>query len=102
MPRSYRFIVSGKVQGVGFRHAVMRKACVLGLSGWVRNRSDGQVDGQVASDDLTSLEEFHRFLAQGPASAVVSKVSWLPSALAGGAGFRILESQAPDGDVGPR
>jgi len=39
-----RFIVRGRVQGVGFRWFVEREAHVLGISGWVRNNSDGSVD----------------------------------------------------------
>ena len=36
--------VHGRVQGVGFRYALMAQAEMLGLAGWVRNRRDGTVD----------------------------------------------------------
>jgi acylphosphatase len=39
-----RIIFSGRVQGVGFRWHVQRTAQDLGISGWVRNRSDGTVE----------------------------------------------------------
>src|SRR5258707_12691029 len=39
-----RFLVRGRVQGVGFRWFVEREAHILGIAGWVRNRSDGTVE----------------------------------------------------------
>jgi acylphosphatase len=59
MPSSYRFVVTGRVQGVGFRAATRRKAQSLGLTGWVRNRNDGAVEGVASSRDAKSLESFH-------------------------------------------
>jgi acylphosphatase len=42
--RVVRIAVRGRVQGVGFRDWVMRRARALELAGWVRNRSDGSVE----------------------------------------------------------
>jgi acylphosphatase len=42
--RVVRIAVRGRVQGVGFRDWVMRRAGALELAGWVRNRSDGSVE----------------------------------------------------------
>ena len=39
-----RFLVRGRVQGVGFRWFVEREAHVLGIAGWVRNNADGSVE----------------------------------------------------------
>ena len=39
-----RYMVSGRVQGVGFRWFVEREAAVLGITGWVRNRENGSVE----------------------------------------------------------
>lgn len=63
--KRFRFLVSGRVQGVGFRYFVCHTAGNLDLVGWVRNLSDGRVDGEVQgeSDALTSLMEK---LRQGP------------------------------------
>ncbi len=40
----------GRVQGVGFRYHATYKARLLGLTGWVRNRSDGSVEMEVQGD----------------------------------------------------
>ena len=39
-----RFVVRGRVQGVGFRWFVEREAHALGVAGWVRNNADGSVE----------------------------------------------------------
>lgn len=75
MQPSYRFVVTGRVQGVGFRAAAQRKALFLGLSGWVRNRSDGAVEG-LAGGNSSDLERFREFLHQGPPAAHVTDVQW--------------------------
>ena len=46
-----RFVVTGRVQGVGFRWFVKAEARPLGLTGWVRNREDGAVEGEVEGRD---------------------------------------------------
>ena len=68
-----RFIVRGRVQGVGFRWFVEREAHVLGISGWVRNNSDGSVEvlGQGSRDQLLG---FRSRLRQGPRAARVDDV----------------------------
>lgn len=73
-----RFVVHGRVQGVGFRLATQRAAVALALAGWVSNRSDGAVEG-VATGRAESLSAFRRWLAQGPPAAQVTAVDWLPS-----------------------
>lgn len=90
MPPAYRFEISGRVQGVGFRQATMGKALVLGLRGWVRNRDDGGVEGCVAGDDDDALAEFQRFLGHGPVAAVVDVLQWQPTAPFDDSGFRLL------------
>jgi acylphosphatase len=70
---STRFLVSGLVQGVGFRWFVARHARSLGLTGYARNLADGRVEVIVNGPDetLTALE---RLLQQGPANAQVERV----------------------------
>jgi acylphosphatase len=82
MQQSYRFTVTGRVQGVGFREAARRKAIALGLGGWVRNREDGGVEGQVTGGSVADLETFRGWLAIGPPSAQVSAVEWQTGAAA--------------------
>lgn len=45
-----RFVATGRVQGIGYRWFVRDTAERLGLMGWVRNREDGSVDGEVEGD----------------------------------------------------
>lgn len=89
---SYRFLVSGTVQGVGFRRACMEEALALGLNGWARNREDGCVEGQVDGEETQRLEKFRAFLWRGPAVATVDHLEWEPSKPSGESGFRILHS----------
>jgi len=53
-----RFVVTGRVQGVGFRWFVKAEAVPLELTGWIRNRSDGAVEGEVEGreDAIDALE----------------------------------------------
>lgn len=68
-----RYLVRGRVQGVGFRWFVARAARKLGLSGHVRNLPDGGVE-VVASGEPAELEHLARELAKGPPGAAVAGV----------------------------
>ena len=65
--------VVGKVQGVGFRWFVCDRAASLGLAGWVRNTSDGDVE-VAASGDASELEAITRMVGRGPSAARVDAV----------------------------
>ncbi len=67
-------IIEGRVQGVGFRAFVLRKASELKLTGWVRNRWDGSVE-VVAEGERSQLDQLLAALHQGPRSAVVTQVT---------------------------
>lgn len=79
MASCYRFIVSGRVQGVYFRQSTQQRASELGLSGWVRNLADGRVEG-LASGQEQALSQLLTWLRRGPAQAQVESVTWLPDA----------------------
>ncbi len=68
-----RFVVRGRVQGVGFRWFVAREAHLLGVAGWVRNKSDGSVEvmAQGTSEQLAGL---HGRLREGPRASRVDEV----------------------------
>jgi acylphosphatase len=68
-----RFIVTGRVQGVGYRYFVMREADALGITGFARNLPDGSVE-VVSEGSAGALEIFAGRLAQGPAFAAVESV----------------------------
>lgn len=68
-----RWVVRGRVQGVGFRWFVWREAERLGLSGIARNLPDGSVE-VVAAGTEAAIAELERSLAQGPAAARVERV----------------------------
>jgi acylphosphatase len=68
-----RFLVRGRVQGVGFRWFVEREAHILGIAGWVRNNADGSVEvlAQGTRDQISGL---HSRLREGPRAARVDAV----------------------------
>lgn len=84
-----RFVVRGRVQGVGFRWFVEREAHMLGIAGWVRNNHDGSVEvlAQGTRDQLSGL---HGRLREGPRAARVDAVEVSDaSAVDGLSSFRI-------------
>lgn len=76
MRESYRFVVTGRVQGVFFRQSAREQAIALGLHGWVSNRADGAVEGVVTGVDPRALEQFRDWLQRGPERAQVKTLSW--------------------------
>ena len=68
-----RFVVRGRVQGVGFRWFVEREAHVLGVSGWVRNNADGSVE-VLAQGTRAQLLGLRSRLRQGPRAARVDDI----------------------------
>jgi acylphosphatase len=81
-----RVVVSGRVQGVGFRAAVSRHARTRGVAGWVRNLPTGQVEA-VFEGDETAVEGMVRFCGDGPLGAVVEEVAVADESPVGETGF---------------
>lgn len=71
---TWRFVVEGRVQGVGFRWFVLRHARDLGLGGFVRNLPDGSVE-IVAAGPPAAIDQLAAYLADGPAAARVARVT---------------------------
>lgn len=86
MRQSYRFVVTGRVQGVWFRQSTRQRAADLGLDGWVRNRMDGAVEGLACGADPAALDQLREWLTHGPPKARVDLLEWQvcePSAVLG-------------------
>ena len=80
--------VSGRVQGVSFRDATRRQAEQLGLSGWVRNTQDGQVEA-VFEGDADTVRQMIDWCESGPSSADVEDVSVENEQPEGFSGFEV-------------
>jgi acylphosphatase len=68
-----RFVLTGRVQGVGFRFFAESAARHEGLTGWVRNRPDGSVE-VFAEGDQESVLRFEGKLRRGPPGAQLDRV----------------------------
>jgi acylphosphatase len=67
-------VITGLVQGIGFRYSMAAQARALGVAGWVRNRRDGSVEAMVAgtAEQVAAMIAWSR---QGPAGAAVDHVA---------------------------
>ena len=89
MDRVARIIrVTGRVQGVFFRAWTCDEAQTIGLSGWVRNCSDGAVEA-YAEGDAGGVEELIDLMREGPPGAEVGHVDVDTADLEGLNGFEI-------------
>jgi acylphosphatase len=68
-----RFLVSGRVQGVGFRFFTQAAAAAENLHGWVRNLPDGRVEA-LAEGEAEAMDRFERALRHGPRGAHVERL----------------------------
>jgi acylphosphatase len=82
-------VISGLVQGVGFRASCQHRAVALGLTGWVRNRWDGRVEA-LFEGSAAAVDAMLDWCHEGPAMAHVThvEVSDLPAGASEG-GFRV-------------
>ncbi|MCL5975106.1 MAG: acylphosphatase [Gammaproteobacteria bacterium] len=72
--KRYHLLIKGRVQGVGYRMSTQIAAQKIGLTGWVRNLNDGQVE-IVAEGDLMQLKQFVDWAWQGPRFAQVTDIT---------------------------
>ena len=74
-------VITGTVQGVGFRYFVLRQAQELGIYGWVSNKPNGDVEA-FAQGEKADLERFIAKVKQGPSFSRVEDVSlnWVKEA----------------------
>jgi acylphosphatase len=84
-----RFLIGGRVQGVGFRFFAERRAAVEGVHGWVRNLADGRVEVRVEGDQ-ESVDRVEAALRRGPSGARIESFAAEPDVVTGRAtGFSI-------------
>ena len=83
-----RVLVSGRVQGVGFRWHTVERARALGVSGWVRNLPDGRVEVWIEGA-AAAVGAMLGWLADGPAHAHVAGIEPHAEQAAGLTGFDI-------------
>jgi acylphosphatase len=77
-----RFVITGRVQGVGFRWFAYDAAAREGVDGWVRNLPDGRVEADVEGD-VEAVDRVEAALRRGPAQSRVDEVD--------------VDERAPDG-----
>jgi acylphosphatase len=75
-----RVVVSGRVQGVGYRYSMIEAAEMLGVVGWVRNRRDGAVEAFVQGD-AEAVRRIVEWCRRGPPSARVTEIATTPVAV---------------------
>ena len=85
---TYRFLVAGRVQGVGYRYFALQEAQARGLAGFARNLDDGRVE-VVAEGPAEALAAFEGRLLEGPAFAKVTRVEKAEAPDHGDSGFHI-------------
>jgi len=68
-----KFRVSGRVQGVFYRASTEETARVIGLTGWVRNLTNGDVEALACGSEY-QLQQFRQWLKSGPPMALVDDV----------------------------
>ena len=90
--RRIHVLVAGRVQGVFFRRTTVEEAGRLGLTGWVRNRTDGRVEIEAEGPEA-ALQSFLAFCRRGPGQAQVDEVAVVDRPVRGEAGFSLQEGE---------
>ncbi len=73
MVRAKHYLVRGRVQGVGYRYFALEVAERLGITGYARNLSTGEVEIHAEADEV-ALERFKQELQRGPRMARVTGI----------------------------
>lgn len=85
---AFRYVVNGRVQGVGYRYFALRTASDLGVSGFARNLPDGSVEVVAEASDA-ALAAFEAALRRGPSFSEVAEVARTAVPARGDQGFCI-------------
>ncbi|WP_345800072.1 acylphosphatase [Microbacterium sp. AZCO] len=86
--RRVHVIVSGGVQGVGYRYTMRIVAMEAGAAGWVRNRRDGTVEAEVEGTP-EQVDELLAWMAEGPPGSVVENATVRDAEPTGERGFEV-------------
>ncbi|MEE4178692.1 MAG: acylphosphatase [Bacteroides sp.] len=89
MKKAIHISVQGRVQGVGFRYHSRAKAQETGVTGFVRNLSDGSVYIEAEGEE-SALEMFKLWVSKGPSWANVTSMDISPASLTGFENFEIF------------
>ncbi|HSQ37394.1 MAG TPA: acylphosphatase [Acidimicrobiia bacterium] len=84
-PAARRIVVSGRVQGVGFRFSAQHVAKDLRIAGWARNLPDGRVEVHLQGEP-GAMRAMVDWLRRGPVGAAVTLVEEVPAAVEPGLG----------------
>ncbi|MBE9606738.1 acylphosphatase [Acetobacteraceae bacterium H6797] len=84
-----RIVVFGRVQGVGYRDWLVRRAQALDIHGWVRNRSDGTVEALLSGEEA-ELIQLTLDCRKGPGMARVENLISEPAEAPASRGFQRL------------
>jgi len=87
--KSISLLITGKVQGVGYRYSVKLKAESMAIRGYVRNQPDGSVFVTVQGEN-TAVENFVKWCYKGPSAALVRGVEKIPGSIEDFSEFKIL------------
>lgn len=85
---TFRYRITGRVQGVGYRYFALIEAQALGVAGYAKNLPDGSVE-VVAEGSEEAVQAFEGRLREGPAFCRVEIVDRAPLATRGDQGFHI-------------
>ncbi|WP_417561773.1 acylphosphatase [Microbacterium sp.] len=88
MRRRVHVVVSGLVQGVGYRYTLRLVADEAGVSGWVRNRRDGTVEAELEGT-IAQVDEVLAWMAEGPPGSRVTGARVQDAAPVGPTGFTV-------------
>ncbi len=69
----YRYIIKGRVQGVGFRYHILKEAEKTGILGFVKNLPDGSVE-IIAQASKIEIEDFETFIKKSPGHSIVEDI----------------------------
>ena len=81
-------VVRGEVQGVGYRYTLRMVARQAGVTGWVRNRTDGSVEAEIEGAG-EQVDEVLAWMAEGPPGARVTEATVTDAAPSGDEAFEV-------------